>query len=214
MCILIRAEKDYSIIGYDVHINAEPVEVKGGEDYKSNIQVVTRDKDGNLISTKPIDEAGNEKLMAGLIPHTSIMAKSPLSSKVNLSRPAESMEMFAHYRLGKGENLTLDNLGASKLVSNAIIKDGAFGKHGSIQSRFTRDIAKKFLKGNNDYSFLNGYDVGSEIGIWAFGSGDIGGKFVGSITQLKSGDISVIGTIDYRFSDIFKNLPTNIGFKL
>lgn len=86
-----------------------------------------------------------------------------------------------------------------------IIKDGAFGKHGSIQSRFTRDIAKKFLKGNNDYSFLNGYDVGSEIGIWAFGSGDIGGKFVGSITQLKSGDISVIGTIDYRFSDIFRD---------
>lgn len=79
---------------------------------------------------------------------------SPLSSKTKLDRPVTSHEMYDHYVLGKGESLSLDNLGAKKLVSGAILKEKAFGKpNGSVQSRFTRDIAREFQQGTNNYTF-------------------------------------------------------------
>lgn len=226
--IRIEAGKDNTIIGNDVHINPDGGGAGANEENISlptNSEEISVDNSSGILDSfnpwngknfiprelplprLPIPEIPNPRLPKPQLPKIELpkISISPLSSKINLSRPVTSAEMYAHYLLGNGESLNLNNLGATELVSNAIIKDGAFDKHGSIQSRFTRDIAEKFLEGNNDYSFLNGYDVGSEIGIWAFGSGDIGGKFVGSITQLKSGDISVIGEINYKYSDIFRD---------
>lgn len=113
--------------------------------------------------------------------------------------------MYAHYKLGRGESLNLDNLGAKKLISHVILKQHAFGIQGSIRERFLLDIVADFLEGKRKYTFNNNYDIGSEINIWAFGSGVIFGEFFGKITKLKSGDFSVIGKIVYQFSDIFED---------
>lgn len=85
----------------------------------------------------------------------------------------------------------------------SFLKDGACKKQGSIETRFLTDVARKFKQGEKNYTFRTSYDVGSEIGIWAFGSGVIAGVFVGNINKLKTGDYSIIGTVTYTFSDIF-----------
>lgn len=113
--------------------------------------------------------------------------------------------MYLHYLYGKGEALNLDNLGAKKLVSAVILKEGAFKRKGSIERRFLSTVAKRFGKNKTNYTFENNYNIGSEINIWAFGSGVIGGKFVGKINKLKSGDFSIVGTITYTFTDEFKD---------
>lgn len=130
---------------------------------------------------------------------------SPLSSKKVLTKPATSMQMFIHYLKGKGEALNLDNLGAKKLVSASILKENAFDKEGSVQRRFLVSVAKKFQDGVKGYTFNNSYNVGKEIGIWAFGRGTISGEFIGKVTKLKTGDFSLVGEIRYKFSDVFED---------
>lgn len=130
---------------------------------------------------------------------------SPLSSNKNLNKLATNTEMFQHYRFGKGEALTLDNLGAKEALNKTILRKGAFGREGSIQSRFGVQIAEKYDNGDSDYSFDNGYDFGSEDLPWAFGSGNLSGVFNGDINKLKNGNFHVQGQVTYKFSDTFQD---------
>ena len=130
---------------------------------------------------------------------------SPLSSKKNLDRLATNSEMFDHYRFGKGEALTLDNLGATETLNKVILRRGAFDREGSIQSRFGVQIAEKYDNGDSDYSFDNGYNFGAEGLPWAFGSGDLSGIFNGNINKLSNGSFHLQGQVTYKFSDIFQD---------
>lgn len=114
-------------------------------------------------------------------------------------------EMFSHYLHGQGQPLTLENLDSLGLLKEAVIREGAFGKEGSIQSRFIKQLVRKFKIGDKDYAFENSYNVGKEIGIWAYGSGVIAGKFEGSIDKNSAGDIRISGKINYVFKDEFKD---------
>ena len=114
-------------------------------------------------------------------------------------------EMFNHYLHGQGQSLTLENLGSLELVKKAVIEEKSFGKDGSIQSRFIRQLIRKFKIGDKDYTFENSYNIGKEIGIWAYGSGVIAGEFNGVITENSVGDIRISGKINYFFKDKFKD---------
>lgn len=160
---------------------------------------------GQIDQPEPLQfpRSSNNTLSTSLKPDT--LPSSPLSSTKILNRPATNREMYLHYLYGNGEDLTLKNLGAEDLMRAAIIKHGSFEREGSIESRFTAQIAKKFENGSSDYSFNNGYDFGSESLPWAFGSGNLSGEFKGQVTKLQSGDFHVVGQATYYFSDIFQD---------
>ncbi|MDO4907325.1 hypothetical protein [Neisseria sp.] len=101
--------------------------------------------------------------------------------------------------------MNLDNLGVKKLVSDSILRENAFNRRGNIQRRFLVSTAVNFTKGIKKHTFINSYAFGSEIGIWAFGSGTLSGEFIGNITKLKTGNFSLIGEIIYKFSDVFED---------
>ena len=130
---------------------------------------------------------------------------SQLSSDKNLDRLATNIEMLHHYRFGEGEALTLDNLGATGAVNKEIFRRGAFGREGSIQSRFGVQIADEYNNGSSDYSFDNGYNFGAEGLPWAFGSGDLSGVFEGDVNKLENGSFHVQGQATYQFSDTFQD---------
>lgn len=114
-------------------------------------------------------------------------------------------EMFNHYLHGQGQPLTLENLGSLELLKRTVVRKGAFKKSGSIQSRFIKQLIRKFKIGDKDYTFKNSYNVGKEIGVWAYGSGVIAGEFDGVITENSVGDIRISGKINYFFKDKFKD---------
>ncbi|OLF40244.1 PAAR domain-containing protein [Psychrobacter sp. Rd 27.2] len=114
-------------------------------------------------------------------------------------------EMFNHYLHGQGQPLTLENLGSLELLKKAVVRKGAFKQDGSIQSRFIHQLVRKFKINDKDYTFENSYNVGKEIGIWAYGSGVIAGKFEGVINKNSVSDIRISGKINYFFKDKFKD---------
>ena len=131
---------------------------------------------------------------------------SPLSSDKNLNRLANSTEMYQHYRYGKGEALTLENLGSAQLLKDSVLKEGAYQRESSIQDRFIQnDLFRKFKEGDKNYTFSNSYDVGKEIDIWAYGSSVISGKFSGTIEKNSAGNTRISGKIDYRYTDEFED---------
>ena len=131
---------------------------------------------------------------------------SPLSSDKNLNRSANSVEMYQRYRYGKGEALTLENLGSAQLLKDSVLKEDAYQRESSIQDRFIQnDLFRKFQEGDKNYTFSNSYDVGKEIDIWAYGSSVISGKFNGTIEKNSAGGIRISGKIDYRYTDEFQD---------
>lgn len=129
----------------------------------------------------------------------------PILSTDRPNSPVSNSMMLTHYMYGLGQPLSLENLGTQQLVQDAVLKEGAFHKEeGSVQSRFQDQIIKKYKNSETDYSFDNGYDVGDEIGVWAFGSGTIEGQFEGAVEENSSGYV-LHGKIKYQFSDVFED---------
>lgn len=111
----------------------------------------------------------------------------------------DNMKMYEHYTGGSGDTVSLTDMGLSPDVQALVTKDGAFGKNGSIQSRF---IENQVLKGN--YSFENAYEWGDEL-VWAMGGGMLKGEFKGEVVANGDGTFDVKGQIEYRYTDEFKD---------
>ncbi|TSB21709.1 DUF4150 domain-containing protein [Psychrobacter sp. YGAH215] len=129
----------------------------------------------------------------------------PLLSSDKPRKPVSSEEMYGHYLYGRGQPLTLENLGSAQLLKDSVLKEGAYKRESSVQDRFIKQLAGKFKTGDTDYTFSNAYNVGEEIDVWAYGSSVISGKFNGTIEKNSAGDTRISGKIDYKYTDDFKD---------
>lgn len=123
-----------------------------------------------------------------------------LSNKQWNGVPYDSIDLLNHYLNNSGEDIQLTNIGLSNRVRYLVIKDGAFGKQGSIQSRFI----EQFKNGERS-EFSNVYDftkeaTGIKDPLWAIGSATIKGK-MSNLKLLSNNEASI--DITYELVDKF-----------
>lgn len=150
-----------------------------------------------LDALKNTDPQG---ISAHLKQKTGLTAEQQLE-KLNVSnenRPWGNTEMYGHYAEGSGRSVSLSEMGLDGQVKDLVAKEGAFGKDGSIQSRFIDQIANN----PEENTFSNAYEWGDEV-VWAMGGGRLEGKFNGTVVDNGDGTVTVKGTIEYNYSDRF-----------
>ncbi len=108
-----------------------------------------------------------------------------------------SIELYYLYKTGKGQNVSLSEIGLLETIQNSVEKGTSNTKTGeSIQDRF---IAQ--LKSGNGTSFERSYEFENEK--FAIGEATVMGSFDGDITKNEDGSSHIEGTITYSFSDNF-----------
>lgn len=122
------------------------------------------------------------------------------------NEPVTSFDMMNHYWAGKGNSVTLQQLGLFEKVKSLVKTPNQLGKQNnhSVQGDFIQQIIK-----NNRKSFRNTYSFRQNVGmlaindpLWAIGGAIIEGQFSGNAVS-ENGKFYLKGEISYKFYDKF-----------
>ncbi|MBP4134426.1 hypothetical protein [Gallibacterium anatis] len=122
------------------------------------------------------------------------------------NEPVTSFDMMKHYWSGKGNAVTLQQLGLFEKVKSLVKTPNQLGKQNghSVQGDFIQQIIK-----NNRKSFRNTYSFRQNVGalainnpLWAIGGAIIEGQFSGNAVS-ENGKFYLKGEISYKFYDKF-----------
>lgn len=122
------------------------------------------------------------------------------------NEPVTSFDMMNHYWSGKGNSVTLQQLGLFEKVKSLVKTPNQLGKQNnhSVQGDFIQQIIK-----NNRKSFRNTYSFRQNVGalainnpLWAIGGAIIEGQFSGNAVS-ENGKFYLKGEISYKFYDKF-----------
>ena len=109
-----------------------------------------------------------------------------------------NLDMYFRYVSGEGGQVSLSEMHLADAVKEAVNTPGALGRDNGVQNTFIQQV----INGKDNFSQI--YNFGKDL-VWAMGGGVLSGNFVGTVTQNSDGSYRVKGSIQYSYSDEFKD---------
>ncbi|WP_416776413.1 hypothetical protein ACNFJN_15470 [Xenorhabdus budapestensis] len=115
-----------------------------------------------------------------------------------------ALNMLWHFTGKSGQELTLSEIGIHDEVRKLMEKSGAFGKEGSVQSRFISQIQDgERLYFKNQYDFAKETIVKGIDPLWAIGGATVSGSFTNINVDKVTDGYLISGVINYELCDRF-----------